>query len=74
MLRELNYMANNNPYAIYLKVDLNFNCVFVVSPRSYIGGDNFLFIDVDFVGMDLVSVLSSFNVSQEKLLRNFTSA
>ncbi|KAL4571327.1 hypothetical protein LXL04_018085 [Taraxacum kok-saghyz] len=45
-------MVDNNMFGMYLKVDLNYNGLFVTNPRSYEGGEHFLFTDMDFVGLD----------------------
>ncbi|KAL4564041.1 hypothetical protein LXL04_028091 [Taraxacum kok-saghyz] len=45
-------MAEELHFGMYLKVDLNYNGLFVTNPRSYEGGEHYLFIDMDFVGLD----------------------
>lgn len=45
-------MTNVNPDVMHLKVDLNFDGVFVHYPFTYTDDKYFLFTDHDFVGMD----------------------
>ncbi|CAI9291045.1 unnamed protein product [Lactuca saligna] len=40
-------MAHNDNEAVYLRVHLYYNGIFVRHPSGYVGGNNFLFTDVD---------------------------
>ncbi|CAH1431087.1 unnamed protein product [Lactuca virosa] len=44
-------MAENDNEVVYLRVHLHNNGVFVRHPSGYVGGNNFLFTDVDWAGM-----------------------
>ncbi|CAH1419176.1 unnamed protein product [Lactuca virosa] len=46
-------MAENDNEAVYLRVHLHYNGVFVRHPYGYVGGNQFLFTDVDWAGMDV---------------------
>lgn len=61
-------MAKENPNAIYLKVDLNFNRIFIRHPRSYVGSDKFHVYLYGFCWNGFWGVCSL-----EKLRRNFTT-
>ncbi|CAH1437392.1 unnamed protein product [Lactuca virosa] len=46
-------MAENDNKVVYLRVHLHYNGVFVRHPSGYVGGNYFLFTDVDWAGMDV---------------------
>ncbi|CAH1449158.1 unnamed protein product [Lactuca virosa] len=46
-------MAENDDEDVYLRVHLHYNGIFVRHPSGYVGGNYFLFTDVDWASMDV---------------------